>query len=257
VTTLLCTAGTGTAAPHPRRASAAHWVEHGGVRLLMDCGAGALHRLAGFGLPWQRLTHLALTHFHLDHVGEVPALVFALKYATVPQRDAPLAIAGPAGTRALLARLAEAHGAWLTEPGFPLAVHELGPEATLDLGAGVQLAAHPVPHTGESVALGVTTPDGRLVYTGDTGPSDDLAEWARGCDLLLAECSLPESMALAHHLTPHRAGALAARAGAKRLVLTHFYHPVEQVDIVAEVRRAFAGPVDLAEDGARYTLPRD
>ena len=248
----LTTAGTGTAAPHPRRSSAAHWVEHGDLRLLMDCGAGALHRLAEFGLAWQRITHLAITHFHLDHVGELPAYVFALKYAAQPPRAEPLTILGPAGTNELLRRLAAAHGDFLTEPGFPLIVREIAPRDAVELAGGVRLETHPTPHTPESLAFRVVTPGRHLVYSGDTGPGDALGDWARGCDLLLAECSLPEAMAIPTHLTPRSAGALAARAEAKRLVLTHLYPPVEAVDVLGEVGRAYHGPTVVASDGDSY-----
>jgi len=100
----------------------------------------------------------------------------------------------------------------------------------------------------------VATPEGRLVYTGDTGPSEALGDWARGCDLLVAECSLPEAMALDVHLTPRQAGELARRAGAKRLVLTHLYPPVEAVDIAGEIAPVYDGPVVVARDGDRFAL---
>jgi ribonuclease BN (tRNA processing enzyme) len=87
------------------------------------------------------------------------------------------------------------------------------------------------------------------VYTGDTGVSDALGRWAHGCDVLLAECSLPDAMAIREHLTPRQVGALAAQAEAQRLVLTHFYSPVEAVDIAAEVAEHYAGPVVCATDG--------
>jgi ribonuclease BN (tRNA processing enzyme) len=92
------------------------------------------------------------------------------------------------------------------------------------------------------------------VYTGDTGPSGELARWAEGCDLLLAECSLPESLASAVHLTPERAGALAGDARARRLVLTHFYPPVETSDPAGAAAARFAGPVTAARDGDRFTI---
>ena len=96
----LVTVGTGTVAPSASRGSPAHWVECGGVRLLMDCGAGTMHRLARFGLGWERVTHVVLTHFHVDHVGELPALLFALRHAT--ERSDPLVVLGPVGTVRLL-----------------------------------------------------------------------------------------------------------------------------------------------------------
>jgi ribonuclease BN (tRNA processing enzyme) len=89
----------------------------------------------------------------------------------------------------------------------------------------------------------------RIVYTGDTGPDAALGAWANGCDLLLAECSLPETMAIATHLTPHQCGALGAAARPGVLALTHFYPPVEAVDIRGEVATRFDGRVVLATDG--------
>ena len=54
---------------------------------------------------------------------------------------------------------------------------------------------------------------------------------------------------MAIHLTPRRCGELAEIARPRRLVLTHFYPPVEQVDIRGIVRERFDGEVTLAEDG--------
>jgi len=66
---------------------------------------------------------------------------------------------------------------------------------------------------------------------------------------LIAECSLPATMAIPEHLTPEQVGELGREAQPRMLALTHFYPPVEQVDIVAAVRRSYAGPLTLAHDG--------
>jgi ribonuclease BN (tRNA processing enzyme) len=250
----LVTVGTGTVAPSATRSSPAHWVETGPTRLLLDCGAGTLHRLARFALAWDQVTHLAVTHFHADHVGEIPALLFALRHATVPRRSEPLVVLGPPGTVALLENLARAFGEWVTSPGFPLVTLEIVPDEPFPLADGVWLEPCKVPHTAESQAYAVRSDAGRLVYTGDTGPSEELAAFATGCDLLLAECSVPEPLPEPIHLTPALAGELAARAAAKRLVLTHFYPPVERVDIAAQVAQAYHGPFAMANDGGRFEI---
>src|SRR5256885_11072619 len=56
-------------------------------------------RLAQFGLPWHEVTHVIVSHFHPDHWGELPMLVYALKYTTVPPRTDPLVVLGPPGVR--------------------------------------------------------------------------------------------------------------------------------------------------------------
>jgi ribonuclease BN (tRNA processing enzyme) len=245
----LTTVGTGTAAPHPLRVSAAHLVEAGAVRLLLDCGAGTVHRMAQLGVPWPAITHVAITHFHPDHVADLVMLVMGWRWGQLPARAEPVTLIGPMGTGAFLERLALLYGAWLLAPGFPLTVREIAADEVIRLPDDVTLSAQPVPHTAESVAYSVVQGATRLVYTGDTGVDERLADWAADCDLLLAECSLPDSLAIREHLTPRQAGALAARAKAKRLVLTHFYPPVEAVDILAEVAEQYAGPVVCATDG--------
>jgi ribonuclease BN (tRNA processing enzyme) len=106
-----------------------------------------------------------------------------------------------------------------------------------------------VPHTAESVAYSVERGGARLVYTGDTGFDKTVAEWARGCSLLLAECSLPEQLAIPSHLTPSRVSAMAEVAEPARLVLTHFYPPVLEEDILGTIALRYAGEVVLATDG--------
>jgi ribonuclease BN (tRNA processing enzyme) len=97
----------------------------------------------------------------------------------------------------------------------------------------------------------------RIVYTGDTGPSDALATWARGCELLVCECSLPAAMGIPQHLTPEQCGELAAAAAPKHLALTHFYPPVEHVDVRALVGAHYTGPVTLADDGWTFEIEDD
>jgi ribonuclease BN (tRNA processing enzyme) len=205
--------------------------------------------MANLGVAWSRITHVAITHFHADHIADLPLLVMGWRWGQLPARSEPVTIYGPVGTGALLERVAAVYGDWLLAPGFPLTVRDIGPDEVVRLPGNVSVQSCAVPHTVESVAYSVGDGTRRLVYTGDTGVSETLGKWAHGCDLLLAECSLPDAMAVPAHLTPRQVGALAAQAAARRLVLTHFYPPVEAVDIVAEVAEQYAGPVVCATDG--------
>ena len=250
----ITTLGTGTIALAPGRVRSGLLVEAGPVRLLLDCGSGVTQRLADNRLDWMGITHVALTHFHADHFGDLPTLVFAWKYGVLPARSAPVEVYGPIGTVALLERLAAAFGEWLSDPGFPVGVHEIAAGTAVDLAGGVRLDVQKVPHTDESVAYSVAYGGRRVVYTGDTGYDPALAEWAGPCDVLVCECSLPQTLAIPIHLTPEECGAIAAAARPGHLVLTHFYPPVEQVDVRAIVGERFAGPVTLAYDGWHIEL---
>ena len=245
----LTTVGTGTVSPSASRVCAGHLVTAGSASILLDCGSGVVHRLARAGIDWMAITHVAITHFHADHLSDLAFLIFTWRYGAEHPRAAPVAIIGPPGIDPLLTRFADAFGAWVREPGYEVRVHEVPPGASVDLGSDARLSAFKVPHTEESVAYDVVHDGHRVVYTGDTGFDEGLGRWAAGCDLLLAECSLPDDREMAIHLTPRRCGELAALARPRTLVLTHFYPPVEQVDIRGIVHDWFDGPVVLAEDG--------
>jgi ribonuclease BN (tRNA processing enzyme) len=246
--------GTGTIALTPARVCSGYLIEAGAVRLLMDCGSGVVHRLVQLGLDWAGISHVAFSHFHTDHMSDFATLVQAWRHGQLPPRAEPLTVVGPVGTSDLLDRMAALHGSWLRDPGFPVEVIELEPGSSRDLGDGVEIGCVKVPHTGESVAYSMRRGGRRLVYSGDMGYDPMFAEWARGADLLLCECSLPEEMAIESHLTPARCGAIAAAALPKHLVLTHFYTPVERVDIRGIIAAHYAGPVTLADDGSTFEI---
>ena len=248
--------GSGTVSPSAARTSSAYWVESGEVRLLLDCGAGVLHRMASFDIAWPGVTHVAVTHFHADHWGELPAVIFALRWGAETPRSDRLTLIGPRGFKARLEALCNAFGGWILEPEYPLEVIELAPDDAQEIGPGVLLDCHNTPHTEESLAYSVHDQRGRMVYTGDTGPSPDLANWARGCDLLLCECSLPDDRAIDTHLSPIGAGRLAKDAEAAKLVLTHFYPTVEDVDAASIAASQFNGPVVVAADGDTFEVDK-
>lgn len=247
--------GTGSAAPEPRRACSAYLVELGETRMLLDCGSGSVHHLARFGLPWERIDHLVLSHFHNDHTGDVPALFFALKWGTRERRTAPLTLWAPHGIQERLRAMQAAFGDHLADPGFPVLVREIAPGDEVRAGNFTLRATH-TPHTPESLAFRVEaagSAEGRgasLGYTGDTGPSDDVARFLSGVDVLVAECSLPDGEAIDTHLTPSRLAAMAAIARPRRLVVTHVYPWLEERGVMRLLRDAgWNGDSLRAEDG--------
>ena len=245
----LTTVGTGTAAPVAGRVQAGHLVEAGGVRILLDCGSGVSFRLASLGIDWGTITHLALTHFHADHVLDVPTLLTAWRYGMLPPRSAPLEIIGPVGTATLVDRMTEALGVSWREYGFTVTIREMSPGERIPLADGVTIESRSVPHTPESVAYLIDGQGRRVVYSGDTGFDEGLARWASGCDVLLIECSLPAKMAIPTHLTPEQVAALAKVAAPALVAVTHMYPPLETVDVPAAIAATYAGPVVVCHDG--------
>jgi len=244
--------GCGTVVPEPDRACSAYWLESGPIRLLLDCGPGALRAMARTHLPWQTITDVALTHFHVDHTGEIPGLLFALTYGLLPdRREQPLDFWGPPGTVRFFNRLRDAYGDFILNPGFEVRVHETAAGRSDRLAEACVLGTHSTPHTEESRALRIELPDRVIVYTGDTGPSDTLPGFCAAADLLVCECSLPDSYAIPTHLSPASVARLASASDPEFLLITHVYPEFRRrADVPVLVReQGWAGPVEVASEG--------
>jgi len=246
---VLTVLGSGTLVPDAARSSAAHHVRTGRASILLDCGSGTLHGFERHGVDWRALTHVALTHFHYDHVGDLPALLVALKYGVEPPRDEPLTLLGPSGVEARLARWSEILGIAFLDQGFPLHVVEIGPHAGYVEPGCFELSAHPSAHTEPSLGLRLDTPGGSVAYTGDTGPSSELAAFLGGAGVLVAECAHPDERPVDGHLTPATLAAFAEIARPGLLVVTHVYPPHRPADAVRAVAQRYAGRVVEGRDG--------
>lgn len=249
--------GSGTLIPDDDRRSAAHLLESGPSRLLLDCGAGTLHGFPRHRVPWRELTHLAITHFHNDHTGDVPALLFALKHGVRPPRERALTLLGPPGLREVLRAMSRAFGDHVGDPGFPVEVVELARQDVWEDPGALRIACHPTNHTDASVCYRVDGPEGAIGYTGDTGPDAEAAAFLAGCDVLVAECSLPDPPPMDTHLTPGTVADFAALARPGLLVLTHLYPPLDPSEVPDLVRRAgYGGDVVVGRDGTRVQVVR-
>ena len=98
----------------------------------------------------------------------------------------------------------------------------------------------------------------RIVYSGDTGPCQAIVQAAKGVDLLIHECSLPNRMKgkAPNHTTPGELGVLAAKAEVKTLVITHLYPELldELGDALSSIRQSFSGKIIVPRDIQIITL---
>lgn len=220
------------------------------MRLLLDCGAGVLHAMPRYGLDWVNITHVFLSHFHLDHIAELPALLFALKHGPgVERRTAPLRLLGPVGTVRLLKTWEEAVSYELLTLPFPVEIEEVQPEREYALRPGHWMRLQKTPHTSESLAVRVHERGTSVGYTGDTAYADELAEFFHRSDLLIAECSFATPRADLKHMSIPEVAQLGQRAEVARLMATHLYPELDRVDVKAEIAKIFSGPVIIAHDG--------
>jgi ribonuclease BN (tRNA processing enzyme) len=231
--------GSGTSVPHPARSSSGYWVETSGGSVLLDCSASVVHRMAQENLDWANLDAIWISHFHLDHIGGLPAFLFGTKYAPETQnRRKTLRIFGAKGLNELLKNFDSANEYNLFKQPFPLEITEVEQLSEFEILAGVVAVALDTPHTDESLAIHLRDKDGkRMVYTADTGYKIDLGDFSRNVDLLVMECSFFENKPVETHLNLAEAMHLARYAQPKRIVLTHLYPEWDKVDLVKEAKK--------------------
>jgi ribonuclease BN (tRNA processing enzyme) len=93
-----------------------------------------------------------------------------------------------------------------------------------------------------------------LAYTGDTGPSPALRELGRDADLFIVEATDRPGDTSGLLMTARAAGSWAREAGARRLMLTHFWPGNDRTAAVAAARKSFAGEIFQANEGDVYAL---
>ena len=251
--------GSGTSVFHPQRAAAAFWLQTEQGALLLDCGADAPHRMAEEELDWPSLDAIWISHMHLDHCGGLAPLLFGMKHAPQTQsRKKPLHIFGCAGIKKLLAAVDAAHDYRLFELPFPLDLTEVcvqDSSSRFEILSGLTAAIASTPHRSESLALRLADGHGTtIVYTSDTGFSEDVARFAHAADLLVLECSFFRNKPIQTHLDLLDAMRMAALAEPRKIVLTHLYPEWDGVDLESEARKLWPGETIAARDGLRIEV---
>ena len=247
-------------------ACSGYLIEEDGVALLMDCGNGVFSKLRRYR-DYTTVEAVVISHLHADHFLDLVPFAYALTYAPRqqpvpvdrwPGTDTPARprLYAPAGGRDTFRRVV---GAWgnedLIEKAFELEEYDAG--EPIEIGT-LRLRFHAVPHflTTHAIEVASSNGGGRFTFGADCRPTDELTDFARGTDLLMVEATLPrpEREGVRGHLTPSEAGEHGRRAGARRLVITHISDELDELWARGEAERTFGGPVEVAREGAVYTL---
>jgi ribonuclease BN (tRNA processing enzyme) len=240
--------GCSGSAPGPSSAASCYLVEHDGFTLVLDMGNGAFGSLLALADP-ARVDAVFLSHLHADHCLDLAPFIVWSRYSG-QGRSTPLPLYGPVGADRRLALAYDEEADPIDDVFDVMAIGpgawELGP-----FSVTTARTAHPV----ECYAIRLAAGGRSLVYTGDTGPCDDVVRLATGADVLLAEAAHPEVDGLppALHLTGREAGEHAAAAGVGRLLLTHIPAWVDPAVQLAAARDVFPA-ADLVAPGAGYDL---
>ena len=244
--TILGSSGTYPAAGRP---ASGYLVSRPGTELWMEAGPGTFTALCGALDPFD-LDGVFLSHRHPDHCADLFALFHALAYGGYRREAMPVVC--PVGLSDLMAGFTAGRAAWRAVFDF----HECFAQGDMNIG-GLRITTARANHPPLTLAARIASEGRSLAYTADTGPSPEVEELAAGCDLLLAEASLQEPrgpQSVPYHMTGREAGEMAARAGARRLMITHIPPHLDPERSVLEAEAAFGGEVSLAVPGARVRV---
>ena len=234
--------------PEAGRASSGFLVEYDGFRLVLDLGYATLPRLLTI-VPDGRVDAVVITHEHPDHCVDLHGLYRVWRFNLAPAR---LPVYAPTGVLTRLGAL-DADGEAALR-----AILDHTPLPAGDLTVGpFRLASHPLPHWVPNAGVRLSADRFVLAYTGDTGPDPALARLGRDADLFIVEATLqgqPPTGGPRFLMTAREAGEAAAAAGAKRLLLTHFWPGSDRAVSVAQAREAFAGEILVADEGLQVPL---
>ena len=247
--------GTGSAMPVADRVQTGLLVEAApGDRapLLVDCGAGVLHRLSQTDPGYEGVSTVLLTHHHLDHVAALLPLVKARWLAGADH----LEVVGPTGTKALVDGLLDVHE--YLDGRLDLSVREVSPARSFS-AAGFDVTARETRHSMDGLAYRFSPPsadadpaEGPLAISGDTEAFAGMASFADGSDVVVHDCSFPDGTDVSNHPNPTELGRSFADADVGRLLLSHLYPHTggREREMARSVRGAgFSGEVEVARDG--------
>jgi ribonuclease BN (tRNA processing enzyme) len=246
------------------------------VPYLIDCGYGASKQLITAGIALNRLRYLFITHHHSDHNLEFGPLLYNAWITGLPTH---IDAYGPPG----LTRMAQDFFNYqkfdidtrMADEGRPdprqqLTAHEFDKAGLVLQNADVKVTSCRVRHPPitQAYAYRFDAKDRSVVISGDTAYAPELAEFAKGADVLVHEVMylpgieallsrLPNAKRLRDHLMaahtlPEDVGKIAAQAQVKTLVLSHFV-PGDDASITdeqwsADVRKHFQGRIIVGKD---------
>lgn len=251
------------------------WVD-GAARILIDAGSGTAANFGRAGAQLEDLLAIGLSHLHVDHSADLPALVKASFFG---KRRTDLPVFGPTGNRVMPATtdyvqaLFGKTGAFRYLSGFAdseaSATYHLRPQNleatgraqfvalthTLPSDTELRMTAIPVTHGPlPALAWRVDLGDHSVTFSGDmSGARGSLPELAAATDVLIAHNAIPETAqggVVGLHMRPSTIGEIAEQAQPKRLVLSHRMRRAlgAEAQTSAAIAQHYSGPVSYADD---------
>jgi ribonuclease BN (tRNA processing enzyme) len=260
----------------PGRSKSASLIVVNGVPCVVDCGEGVAQQLVRAGIALNTLRYVFITHQHSDHNLDYGNLIYDAWAAGL---RTPVDAYGPPPMKAMTEAYFQLNRfdieTRIGDEGRPdlrklVTAHEFSENGVVMQNADVKVTTTVVRHPPivHAYAYRFDTADRAIVISGDTTYSPELIALARGADVLVSEvmhlagleallkkvpnaATLREHL-LASHIVTEDLGKLAAAAGVKTVVLTHFV-PSDDNSItdgmwMEGVRKHYKGEIIVGRD---------
>lgn len=207
----------------------------------------------------KRISDIYITHSHLDHIRAIPALadnIILKDYRHTVTLHGTRDVVDALRTH-LFNGIIWPDFSVLPDSATPVIRYEQIEACSQTMNGTYLVTAIPVNHTVPAVGYLLQSGGVSLLYTGDTGPTDEIWNYADGIDALIVEVSFPDSMESLALMTGHLSCSLLKAELAKirelprRILITH---PKPQyVDTIRTEIMALGLPqVELLRDGALF-----
>ncbi|MCP4570457.1 MAG: MBL fold metallo-hydrolase [FCB group bacterium] len=265
--------GTGTPNADPERSGPAVAIVVNDTPYLVDCGPGIVRRAAAAfesgvaGLKVENLKRLFVTHLHSDHTAGYSDLILT---PWVLGRDEPLEVYGPEGIGEMTEHILAAYEQDIrvrldglepiNDSGYRVNTHDIKP-GIIYQDTNVTVEALAVKHGSWPEAYGFifTTPDRKIVISGDAVPSESIVEKCDGCDVLIHEVysavnfekrsPVWKQYHSSSHTSTFELAELASRAKPALLILYHqLYWGATDEELLSEIREGYNGEVVSGKD---------
>jgi len=238
--------GTGCAIPNKFRSPPGTLISYkDNINILLDIGSGISQKVNNH-INILDINYIFLSHFHIDHISD---LFYFLKANYMLEREEKLTIIGAKGLKELYKKWLETHDYMKPNLDFVI-IKEIDPKTPLILLKSIEIQGIEVPHGKFSLAYSINRDNFKIIYSGDTGYSEDLISFAKKADMLIHECSLTDDKKTEIHITPRLLSEIAKKTNVKKLVATHFYPICDNhlPEIETTLKKDFEGEVVMGKD---------
>ncbi len=240
--------GSGTLFPVKNRSNPGYLLDIGDETMLLDGGSGTLRQIARADRSIWEISRVFYSHFHIDHTNELIPLLFAYKYSIPDSLKSPeIIIHAHRDFSDYYDKLIELYEDWIFNKNHPYSFQKI--EAGSNHFKKYKLITYPTVHTPQSLIYRFEDEEGKkFVYTGDTDYCEELVEASKDADLLLIECSFPDTIDVKGHMIPKKISKLLKEVKPRQVILTHIYPMNDDGTLIKRIECPSDIKISIAED---------